>query len=174
MSTKFYTGEYLARVTGWGMTKARTGTPQFMMKFEPVGKINPNEPDGALLPCPNYERTIFRAITKNTADWVADDLEWLGYDKPSFRFLDPDVEGAHNFMDQEIRVRCDHEEYEGVTREKWSFARQGSIEHTPLESSDVRQLDSLFGKKLKERSKASPAPIAANADQPPPNDEIPF
>lgn len=177
MSTKFNQGEYVARVTSWGLTESKNKkTPQFVLRFTPIGKINPNDPTGATLSCPNYERSVYRAITKNTVNFLIEDLQYLGYNKASFKYLDPDEEGAHDFSNLEIRVRCDHEEYNGNVQERWNLARDGGAELVPLEGSKVRELDSLFGRTLKDKIKTDTEidPEPATVDQRTDGDDIPF
>ena len=149
----------LFRSTTWGLgASSNKGTPELQFRFEILGKIDPNDPEGALIPCPNYERTIYRYLTQATHEFVVDDLEFLGYDKGSFKFLDPHVEGAHSFAGQEFNARCDHEDYQGQPKERWSFARRrGPAEIAPLESEMVRKLDAMFGKSLSRLKKAKPA-----------------
>jgi hypothetical protein len=180
-SPKFNPGSYMARVTTWGLSETKhKKTPQFFIRFKPLGKINPNDPTGPLMGCPDYERTIYRVITQNTAQYVIEDLERLGYDKSSFKFLDPAVEGAHSFEGLEIQVRCDHEEYEGTLQERWNLDRDGGpLEVPPLDSKRVRQLDAMFGKSLKGNGskKSTPAESPGETTETVPADDdggIPF
>lgn len=95
MAHTFEPGRYLARVTRWGLVKAKTDTPQFALTFLPLGRISPQNPDGDLLPCAGVERTIFRSITEKTAQWLLQDLKTL-FEYPHDRFgaLDPEADNA--------------------------------------------------------------------------------
>ena len=182
MATTFNPGVYQARITTWGLGESKIkNTPTFILRFDVLGKINPNDPTGPLMACPNYERTIYKAITKNTVEFLSEDLKQLGYDKPSFRYLDPQADNAHDFSGQEITVRCDHDEYKGKLKEQWNLHRNtGSKEIEPLDNKRIRELDALFGKSLRLTSKDAPAKTgsAEVAAQPvestAPSDEIPF
>ncbi len=146
MSQTFEPGRYLGRVTRWGLVKAGTGTPQFALTFTPLGRINPQNPDGDLLPCADLERTIFRSITRATAEWLLHDLKTL-FEYPHDRFgpLDPEADDAFDFRDREFTAVLTYEEYDGKTREKWNFASSGQLSGDPLTVADVRKLDTLFG-----------------------------
>lgn len=173
MKAFYQPGNYLGRITTWGLGKSKNkGTPEFQIRFEVLGKINPNDPEGQLLPCTQYERTIYRYITTGTKDFVIEDLEYLGYDKPSFRYLDPNVDGSHDFSNREIKVRCDHEEYQGEVKERWALDRGHTLKEVePLDSKAVRELDALFGSSLKKAAApATRAGVVAKDS----NDPIPF
>jgi len=187
MATGYDEGRYWLKVLSqaFGKSKKR-GTPEFSLRVLVKGRVNPEAPDGDLLSCAQNERTIYLYITENTAEYVLRDLERIGFDKSSFRFLDPQANGFHNFADAEFEGFCDHEEYEGKVNEKWRFAKpRGQQDVTPLEDGEVRKLDALFGKQLQkvaarkpEKPADKPAEKAATAviDRPPPpdDDSIPF
>lgn len=172
-------GKYRARVTAQALAPSKSKqTPQFVLTFQPIGMYDPSKPDGELAHCDAYERSIFRAITKGTIDFVMEDLEALGFQGTSFSELDPNNGNHHSFVDQEIDVYCKHEEYQGKQQERWNISRGGGLQLEPMAKKDLATLDSLFGKKLKERNggkKAAPAKTepatqtAAAGD-----DEIPF
>src|SRR2546422_872567 len=58
MVTTFEPGQYVGRVTRWALVKAKNEnkTPQFALTFVPLGRVNLQNPDGDLLPCPEAER----------------------------------------------------------------------------------------------------------------------
>ena len=35
-------------------------------------------------------RTYYKSTHPKSVDWLLDDLKFLGYDRPSFRYLDPE------------------------------------------------------------------------------------
>lgn len=143
----FDPGQYRVRVTRWALIKAKTGTPQFALTFLPLGKLNTQNPDGDLLSCPELERTIFRAITEKTARWLLQDLQTLfGYPHERFGPLDPESEEAFDFHEREFTAALTYEEYEGKTKERWSFAsNQGQLNGDPMTEAEIRKLDTLFG-----------------------------
>ena len=152
----FEQGTYLGRINKWGLSAAKTGTPQFFVTFTPLGRVDPSKPDDTenLIACEDWERTIFRAITENTIDFVVRDLKALGYSKDTFDQLDPEHKDAHSFADMEIRVTCKHEEYQGKNKERWDFAFGDGFKPKEMEAGGVKKLNALFGKKLKEVVKA--------------------
>lgn len=174
-------GIYKGRVTDWAITQAQTGNKQLAFKFQITGKVDEAFPDGELIPCSPDERTIYRAITDKTFDWVIQDLEHLGYDKNGFVYIDRNHPEAHDFTGAEVTVRCKHDNYEGKTKEKWEFAwgGGGGGELKAIESGEIKKLDAMFGKKWARRGKPAVAASTPKSDPhsaPPVNDDdqIPF
>lgn len=177
-SVGFYWGKITQQALGESKEKK---TPFFALRFMVLGKIDPADPNGELIACEKYERTINMYITEGTIEFVTRDLGRLGFEGDSFRFLDPNTPGFHDFTNTEAAFYCSHEEYEGKAREKWSLAKEGGakLEVEPLETKQVRTLDNLFGKHLKGLKKQAtpkseakkPEPVAAGAA---PTDDIPF
>ena len=169
MSQTFEPGRYLGRVTRWGLVKAKTETPQFALTFTPLGRINPQNPDGDILPCPDLDRTIFRSITKATAQWLVHDLKTM-FEYPHDRFgpLDPEAADAYDFRDREFQATLTYEEYEGKTREKWNFATSGQLTGDPLTATDVRKLDTLFGAGKPKRNGRKPRSTTPAPESVPP------
>jgi hypothetical protein len=178
---------YFVRVTGQALGKSKNkGTTQFVLQFTVLGKVNPADPEGDLLECPQGERSIYMYITAKTADFVAKNLQDLGYDRTSWADLNPDNPGHFDFTGVQFAASCTHEEYEGELKERWGLARTGMFDNTPLEAKEVRQLDALFGKALKGGSApkqqalsekdAEQPEIAINEEGEPisVNDDIPF
>lgn len=136
-------GIYTASIKAWGLSEAKTGTPQVFFKFEfqSEGKV--------------YERTIFRAMTEAAADYTIGDLRALGYPLDTFDELDPSHPKAHSFAGQEVAVECIHGNYNGREREEWRFAFGGGG-FTPKPIKSVSRLNDLFGSKLKQAAKQEP------------------
>jgi hypothetical protein len=167
MPTTFEPGQYIGKVLRWAMVKAKNEkqTPQFAVTFLPTGRVNPQNPDADLLPCPDLERTIFRAITGKTAQWVLRDLrELFEYPHGGFGPLDPEADGAFDFHDKEFPAVLTFEEYDGKTREKWNFATSLNVGE-PLTTADIKKLDTLYGiaspKRDGRKPKPKPQPPAA-------------
>jgi hypothetical protein len=145
MSAFYDEGFYQCRVTQQAMTKATTGTPQFVLRFTVLESSDGN-------PVPRqYERSWYRAITEKTMPYFEKDLETLGFTGNSLRQLDPANADHQSFIGKTFEFRCTHESYQGgEPREKWSLALQGGgsrdIEGTPVDSASYRQLDALFSR----------------------------
>jgi hypothetical protein len=179
MKPSFEPGHYRCRVTRWALTKAKTGTPQFALSFVPLGKLNAQNPeDDHLEACPDFERTIFRPITEKTAQWLLADLKTLfEYPYEQLTPLDPESPAAIDLTDREFTAILVYEEYDGRTRERWSFATGQANLGEPLTPPEVRKLDVLFGSaKPRRRSKkedgrpaaaAEPPAVPAGAEAPP-------
>jgi hypothetical protein len=185
VSGPFYeVGGYIGEVTEQALGKAKTGTPQFCLKFRVLGKPDPADPS-SFIPVQQYERTIYRAITPNTIKYVVEDLEKLGYEKGGFGPLDPSHSDHQSFVGMQIDTYCSHENNaKGDLAEKWGLARGASaLKVDPIDSKGVRELDALFGKSLKAKlpqKAAAPKPEPVLAGGPPPfseevsDDDVPF
>lgn len=182
-------GRYWGRITHQRLGKSSNGNPQIMVSFVVLGKVNVSDPDGDLLPVmQQYERTVFRVITENTIDWVTQDLDklsWVGDDWATF---DEGHPSCCQIVGNELGFFCKHEAHyqTGEPREVWSIA-QDNMGPTviPLESSELRKLNALFGKALKARANVdrkeapvcAPVPKAAvtqTGDDRTSDDDIPF
>lgn len=162
-------GRYWAKATRQVMSESSKGNPTFVLSFLIVGEINPVDPKGELISCPSYERSSFMTLTDKTIDFTIENLVAIGFDKPSFKFLDPNVNGFFNFTDLEFEVYCKHQEYQGKVSEKFQIASgPKEMNLKPLESSKMRSLDDLFGKQLKQATKGmkpKPEAVAAAVSQ---------
>jgi len=167
-------GRYWGTITSQQLGESSNGNPQFILRFEVLGKINLADPEGELVAVTqNLERTIYRAITDNSIDWILQDLEQLGFTGASFAELDPGNEVFQDFSGQEIPIRCEHDTYQGTVREKWSIGVAPSAAK-PLEPKAIRQLDSMFGKALRALPKAKQAVRETGTPKsaPPPVDDV--
>ena len=175
----YQSGRYWGRITGNELGETNNGNPQIVIRFLIEGRMNVEDPSGALIPCEHGERTIFRVITDKTVDWVIRDLASLGYTKPGWHFLDPSDANYVSLAGTQFEAECKLEPYDGQLKEKWGIYNPGSAPQVkPLDKSAVRKLDSLFGKKLKDgladaKSVSDPreysAPVDEKAEQ-----DIPF
>jgi hypothetical protein len=144
------------------MSVASTGTPQFVLRFKVLARLENGEED----PVRSYERLHFRAITEKTIDYFVEDLKTLGFVGigTSFRLLDPQTPGFHDFRGRVVEMCCRHgEDQNGNPREEWGVARSaGALELRPLPAARYRELDNLFGRALKSiAGGANPKPPAA-------------
>lgn len=160
MSTYYDAGRYRCEVTQQAMTKASTGTPQFVVKVQPVGRyISPQDMENI----PNgFERMIFMALTEKSMPYVAKKLSALGFSGGSLRKLDPANDGFENFRGVAVDCICRHEpdRESGEPRERWDIAwerESGEISGDPLAAGDYRALDALFGAATKANVGSKPA-----------------
>lgn len=165
-------GNYWCQVTNQALGQTSKGDPQFVLSFAVLGKVNPSDPDGELLSCgESYERTIYRTITEKTIDWLIEDVKHLsgrGEKDPSilsdgFQFLDPGTPGFLDLRGVEFGAYCQHDTYEGKTREKWNVST-GKPPVEALDDQGVRKLNALFGKQLKTLSTGAKKPPQSKAD----------
>ena len=92
MGATYNPGRYWGKATAQSFGKSKNkGTPQFAISFDILGAVNPSDPNGQLLNAAPGTRTVYWYITDKTAQYFAEDLERLGFNKPSLRFLNPDV-----------------------------------------------------------------------------------
>lgn len=151
MSQSFQPGRYVGTIVKSQLTEAKSGTAQVAFTVMPKAIII----NGQSQPCPQFERTVFMAVTENTIDFVARDLVKLGYPHDSFDQLDPSHPQAHSFAGREVSLSCAHETYQGKTREKWSFFLGGEGPKQ-LEKTGLGILNAKFGSKLKETRVMNP------------------
>lgn len=160
MGTFYQPSRYWGKIVDHQMTKAKTGTPQFVITFLVVGRVNPEDPDGDLLGVEQqYERSVYRSITDKTVSYVLEDLQRLGVEIASWSELDMGDANAVALKGRELAFSCQHEPDQSgkQLREKWSIAGDG-FQHVPLERDDVRKLDALFGKALTKAKAGRTAP----------------
>lgn len=160
-------GKYWGRITSQWLSEAKTGTPQFCVRFLVVGKINLADPEGDLITCQQAERTVYRPITDNTIEYVKKDLELLGFSGSSFKLLDPNTPGYQDFTGKELAFYCSHQPGQGNVglREQWGFASTDAPAAKPLDAKKLRDLDNLFGKHLKGIKKRAAPPSEPTQDE---------
>jgi hypothetical protein len=137
---------YLGRIKDYGIYQSTAGE-QHRTVFIACELKGRYEADGELVPCPPEQRTYFKAITKKTIAWLLADLKSIGYDRAGFQYLDPEVPDAVDLFDRGIDLVCDHETYQGSTRERWSNFRKPTLEK--LDRNELRRLDSEFEDELR-------------------------
>jgi hypothetical protein len=121
-------------------------------------------------------RRIYRYLTLNAIKWTIKDLVALGYPYDTFDQIQLDHPDAFDMTGKTVSCVCIHEEYDGKTREKWSFT---SPEYAPanFERKEVAQLNAQF-KDLWKKYRPAPAttviasPVIVNNQ--PAEDPIPF
>lgn len=176
MGIYYSQGPYLAEIIDQGLSQSGTGNPQIFLRIRVLESTDVNP-----ITVEQYERTIYWTLTEKTIEFTLDKLAQLGFKGTSFRQIDPLHQGHHSFIGQQIDAYCKVETYQGKEREKWDLSFGGGGAPEPLDDSETRKLDALFGRKLKEKcgSGGSAAPpreavAAMQTDDVPPNDDIPF
>lgn len=153
-------GVHVGEVISQGLTKANTGTPQFILRVKILGI-----PEGETYSThrTQYERSIYMALTEKTMQYVVPKLQQLGFTGQSISQLDPSHPHHQSFVGNQVDLWCAHEnDTKGGVREKWSISRpQSEMQITPLDSKQVRELDSLFGKAL---GKSAPSEVATKSN----------
>jgi hypothetical protein len=161
-------GNYIGEIVAQGLSKARTGNSQFVVRVKVLGVTGQN---GAFLTDPfQYERTIFMTITPNTIDRIADTLEMLGYNRQGFGPLDPSHPQHVSFIGKQVDLYCNHEnDQNGNLREKWGISTGSggkALDLTPLNQKELRELDALFGRNIRSAPSTSVAsPVTGRAPQ---------
>ena len=147
----FAQGRYKATVTHQRLGESRNGTPQFVLSFRPDWKVDLERPGEELLPCDHWERSVFFYFSAKAVEISLEQLHEIGFRGTSFFELDPETPGFCDFCGLTIDVICEHEAYQGETKERWRLARAGGgLEIKKLDDRQTRKLDALFGRKLKE------------------------
>lgn len=132
-------GGYIGKVTQQALVKSQNkGTPQLVIRFTVESKSDGGD-SGT-----KHERTMYRAITANTAAYVQEDLQKLGFTGSSLSEVDPNSpKFAFDLTGKEIGVYCKHEaDQESNLREKWQLSRSFAIDGEPV--TDYDSLDAMF------------------------------
>lgn len=169
MSTFYEEGRYRCEVTQQAMSKASTGTPQFVLKVRLLEMyVSPSETESLRQ---QYERSIYRAITENTVKYLKKDLEVLKFTGGSLKLIDPTTPGYQSFTGTVVDCLCKHEvdKQSDNVRERWSLAwpaaESSEIGARPLAPQEYRALDALFGAAVRANGGAKPQAQAAKREQ---------
>lgn len=140
------TGLYRGIVKDWGVKQASTGKFQHYLLFEiPEKAKDDSSIEGGFdkLQKP-FLRTVFKAMTPKTRQWLLTDLQALGYDRPSLvvSAITPNNDDSFKFGGRAAVLECTHELYKGAMKERWQITtRKGS---SKLTTEDISQLDQMF------------------------------
>ena len=143
---------YFCQITGQEIGKASTGTPQVVIRFRVLEEYT--SPTARVECAEQYECRAYLYLSDGAAERTVQDLKRLGFTGTSFRQLDLRQANAVDMAGLCADFYCKHEEFNGVMREKWSVALEPK-EIEPLSDSDLRSLDTLFGKALRSGSPAA-------------------
>lgn len=177
MSAYYEPGNYLCEITDHRLGTTQTGKPQWVLTFiVQAFLLNGNEEAVS-----QSERRIYRVITDNTFQYLKDDVEHLmtlgeiSGDVTGFEALDLGNPGALDFRGVKFEAYCKHEEYQGDIKERWQIS-SGKREVEPLDNSELRKLNNLFGKELRKLSRKGDQKPQSEPSMVPPDegDDIPF
>jgi hypothetical protein len=148
MAAYYKTGLHVGVCVGqfMGQSDNANKTPYFALKFNIRGRVE----DEREIPVDQGERTVYLYLSEKALDMSVDVVAFLGYDKDSLKFLNPEVDGFYDFSGKEVDLWCKIEEYQGKDTEKWSVSMPRKPV-TPIEDKELRRLDSLFGKAIRAR-----------------------
>jgi hypothetical protein len=150
---RFEPGKYRGRIRDYGVIMAvdEGKYDQVTIDFDVIGRYD--LANDQLQDCPVAVRTYYKSTHPNSLEYLLLDLKFLGYDKPSFRYLDPEVEGAVDWFGKEVDVTCEIESWNGNSREQWSILRGQPRQKADAES--LARLDARCADKLKKAFGAS-------------------
>ena len=159
----FQPGNYHGILKRWGANKSQGGTPFLFLEFQISREWDGEKWVGST----GDERTVRMFTSPGAWPYTKEKLQSIGFDGDDF----PDY-----MYGEGIGLRCEHDQYEGKTHEKWDLAGGGGFS---FENDDQlcqkfkRHWKSEHGSKPKQ---AEPAGASADAgsDQKPAEDEIPF
>ena len=180
----FDRGKYVCKITSQGFSESKENkTPFFFLAFAPQGRINPDDPDGSLHPCDDYERDVKFWLTEKAIETTIRRLQSLGWEGQSFQELEPN--GKTSFVGRHITLQCEHEDYNDKIYDKWEWPYEGGNSIESIEGMG-RKFDALFGRQLKKSPKkqapvekvadavASEVPQTVPSDSSETGDDIPF
>lgn len=161
MGVYYQKGRYRCQITDQGIGESKTGTPQFVLRFQ-VFERNTG-PDAWEPVSAQYERTAYMAITDKTMEYFIKKIHALGFSHGSLRFLDPATPGYQNFAGTMADFNCSIEQHfqTGDDIEKWDLAfgnESAPLELKPVDQNKLRQLDVLFGAAAKGAKPTTPKP----------------
>ena len=110
-----------------------------------------------------YERTITWWLPDGdeaAIDRLFAGLETLGYAGESFAQLESTTPGFFDFSQLQISCECKHQnatDGSGKVYEQWQLPFANTNEVTPLDADQIRRLDTLFGRSMKDRFGKKPA-----------------
>lgn len=178
-SGPFYeVGLHVGEITSQAVTKASTGTKQFVIGVKILGAVNVK---GEMVAHrQQYNRSIFWAVTEKTVPFVIEKLNTLEFEGTAASQFDPHHPHHVSMVGRQVDLWCRHEQRQsGEWGEKWDVSTGGGgREYEELPAKEMRELDALFGKALtgakKAQQPASYQPGSAEADLGITDDDIPF
>lgn len=153
----FQPGTYLGRVVSQELGKSsKAKTPQVVIRFEILDELDAmGEPCG--LQYRGETRSVYLYLKEGKSIEISlKALKLLGFSGTSFGHLDPENGDFQDLSGTEAKLYCKHEEYEGEMQERWGISTPRDSQ--PLEASDLKKVDALFGRALKAQAAPEPQP----------------
>lgn len=180
MAIFYEKGRYQCQVTGQGLGKSeQKGTPFFYITFTPLKYIiGPEQYEDVTR---SFERTMKKYLTDKTMDFVIDDMLTLGFEVDSPTQIDLEHPKAFSIVGNMVELYCGHKTNEaGQDFEEWNVGRKSGFTPKPIDRSEAKGLEAMFGASLKTKRKMNEAerPKAASLPKPPSDlitdDDLPF
>jgi hypothetical protein len=141
-------GFYCGVIIDWGFGKSSKDTPQWVAKIRITGKSNnPNSMTGGFTDLDKpFITNVFLPFTGNAIEFSGRALRSLGYTGTDARELDPAVAAdsglkGHDFGSKEVYLVCEHDEWNGKPKERFTFARK----REELTSDQISDVVARFG-----------------------------
>ena len=153
-------GKFVCRIEDQGLTEAKTGTPQILLKFAVLLQCNE---DGTRTPVegPMF-RTCWMSLTDKTVGWVSDALKFIGFTGPPSA-IDLDSANCCDLRGTE----CEFWVSQDGEFERWSIntprAGKSPAEKKPLDATRTMELDALFADRFSAPSE-TPAQVSTEGD----------
>jgi len=164
-------GRYQVKITAQAFGKSpEKHTPFFGLEFFVCGQYDPvtGELTGV---GQRYVRETKLWITDGTFERTLQKLRSLGFEGSSFKELNPESSNHHSFVDVEVDMVCQHEDYNGKAIERWELP---GLSRTTManDASVIVGLDAKYGKKLKDSATKSAHSKSATRQEA--TDDVPF
>lgn len=167
MATYYEEGTYECKIIDQALILSpKKKTPGLELQVEPVGRINPNNPDEIFACDSKYPRTTtlwFKEGNHAKAQQNIDRLRSWGWAGTSFDELHPGDKDAFSFAGVIIVLECKHNA-DGY--ENWEFPFLGGNNSLESDSGVGTTMDNLFGAALKTTMPASTPQAAPAAEEP--------
>lgn len=172
MAIFYEKGRYQCEVIGQGLGKSeQKGTPFFYITFTVLKYIvGPDQYEDVTR---SFERTMKKYLTDKTMDFAIDDMLTLGFEVDSPTQIDLEHPKAFSIVGNMVEMYCGHKTNEkGQEFEDWNVGRKsGSFKATPIDRSEAKGLEAMFGASLKtkrkmaesERPKVASLPVSKTA-----------
>jgi hypothetical protein len=139
MAPTYMPGTYRAKIIAQGFEQSSVKqTPCFFLQMKIQGR---HDSQGQVQDCPQYERTYLQYLANDTGVAILrGDLQRLGVTVSDLTLLEPGVEGHISLVGRTIDVVCEHEPFNGQTRERWRISRP----RKKLDLDSLGQLNAKF------------------------------
>lgn len=170
MAVDYDRGRYKVRVIGQEFIEAKTGTPGFSLKIQPISYYGTTNE----VPCDDGDPAFITWwMSENSVEYMVRDLKGLGWNAVSFEDLKPGAYNFHDFSGLEFDA-VHFTDKQGYP--KWAL----SSSPAPLDDAGLSKLDKMFAKHLsKPKSNGAKSNAKAKSAETQPvgsaeKEEIPF